>query len=139
MALLLDQRPHLLDHHGKEPGQQDFEPDRIVHDLKIAACRLAEDRDAEVGAVVCPGVLDAADLAVGLLLELAEPALETADRLLLAELVGDRDDERLRHEGLRNNAPGIWGRDGEFLWRARRLLDGAPRAEREQPAERAGH
>src|SRR4051812_35930526 len=97
---------------GEQPGQRDFEPHRAVVNLDRAGGALAERTGAEAELVARPALLLERDQRGELGLGAAEARLDAGERLVLAELVRNDDDQRLGHY---EKSPGA-GRQMVMLW-----------------------
>src|SRR5450759_3488455 len=99
LALRPDHAVQRVGEARQQPGQRDLEPHGPVIDVDKACGALAERGGAEAQTVAGPGLLLQRDQPGELGLGAAEPVLDAAQRLVLAEAVRKDDDEWLRHGG----------------------------------------
>ena len=100
LTLMPDHPLHRMGEARQQPRQRDLEPHaRLVH-IDGAEGPLTQRLDPEVQAVAGPGLLLQREQPRELSPGTAEPVLDAAHRLVLAEPVGNGDDERFRHRGV---------------------------------------
>jgi hypothetical protein len=96
VATILDRGLRCLGKSLQQPRQYDFEPNMIVGDVEMARGRLPERADAEDHAMILPSLLvnfqdrNARGRA-------RQPDFEATDRLIAAEPVWNRNDQRGGH------------------------------------------
>ena len=84
----------------EQPRQRDLQPQRGLVDVDGAGGALAERLDAEAQAIVIPSLVLDRQQRCEFAVRTADPGLDAAQRLVLAEAVGNVDDERFRHRGV---------------------------------------
>ena len=87
-------------------GELDFEPHVVFRDIDSSGRRLTEQARAEIEMIACPIVLQHDEFLAEIGAYILEARLQAPDRFLLAESMGDGDDDGLRHARVTSWATG---------------------------------
>src|SRR5262249_2109377 len=98
LSLFLDQGLGLLGHHGQEPGQLDLDAYLVFRDVDPPAGRMAQQGDPQVEMIARPVLLQHGEMAAERGPGALQARLQAALGLLPTQVVGNDNDDRLRHE-----------------------------------------